>query len=368
MHSRAMKVATRLSLGFYSLTLLVLCTGVAHAESMLIPENSQGILTSKLSDIRQAQSGMNANTIDGVIVTVADEPVLLSELQKAIRLVTGNTTQILPNGKLIGGRLSAKDAQAVLEQLINQKILSIRVRELGLNLGEDELDSELSNFLQSQNISDEKFAEILKAEGETVESHREEFRKQVETQRFIGRVIRPLVSVTDDQIMGYYLQENVGRRQSERIKLRSLMIEIPASLSNEETLMKRKNIETIRKEIDSGRPFAELVRLYSDAKDAIKTSGELPARPLNELPEKVRSALVPGKQAPYIIGPVELGSSVFFFEYLSTELGDPKEFERVKGEYESKLLNVKFRERLDEYLTSERMKVKVSYRNFKVSR
>lgn len=366
MRSPALKAAKLVTCLFSSLTPCLILPNVGLAESQLIPSQSAATLTADLQN--EPRKGINANTIDGVIVTVADEPLLLSELQKAIRLITGNSTRVTSEGTLVGGRINVKEAQGVLEQLINQKILTIRVRELGLNLGEDELDAELENFLQSQNISEEKFEAILSAEGETVESHREEFRKQVETQRFIGRVIRPLVTVTEDQVIGFYLQESAGRKKAERIKLRSLMVEIPPNLSNEEALIKRKNIESIRKEIDAGRPFAELVRLYSDAKDAIKTSGELPARPLGELPEKVRSALIPGKPAPYVIGPLELGSSVFFFEYLSTELGDPKEFERMKGEYEAKLLNLKFRERLDEYLTSERMKVKVSYRNFKITR
>lgn len=366
MRSQALKAAIYGVYFFASFIPSLLISDQGQADSQLIPSQATAALTADLK--KQPQSEANANTLDRVIVTVADEPVLLSEFQKAIRVVTGNATRITAQGTLVGGRLSPQDAQALLEQLINQKILSIRVRELGLNLGEDELDAELQSFLRNQNISEEKFAEILRAEGETVESHREEFRNQVETQRFIGRMIRPLVTVTDDQVMGFYLQENAGKKKAELIKLRSLSVEIPTSLSNEEALIKRKNIETIRKEIDAGRPFVELVRLYSDAKDAIKTSGELTARPLNVLPEKLRAALTPERTAPYVIGPIELGSSVFFFEYLGTELGDPKEFERLKGEYEARLLNLKFRERLDEYLTSERMKVKVSYRNFKISR
>lgn len=365
---RALTNHFHISQSVTALAFFILCLFAtsAFAETQIITSTASETLTADISD--KSRSGMTSKTIDGVIVTVADEPVLLSELQKAIRLISKGATQMTPEGKLTGGPISAKDAEAVLEQIINQKILTLRVHEMGLNLGEDELDAELAQFLRGQNISEEKFGEILKAEGETVESHREEFRIQVETQRFIGRVIRPLVTVTDDQVLGFYLQENAGRKKSERIKLRSLMIEIPETLSNEEALMKRRNIETIRKEVDAGRPFIELVRLYSDAKDALKTSGELPARPIGELPPKLTSAFVPGKPAPYVIGPLELGNSVFFFEYLSTELGDPKEYERVKSQYEAKLLNQKFRERLDEYLVSERMKVKVSYRDFKISR
>lgn len=308
------------------------------------------------------------NTIDAVIVTIADEPLLLSELQKAIFIASQKQTRMTPQGQLVGGSLTTTDAEIILEQLINQKILGIRTRELGLNLSEDELDSELKSFLQQQNISEDKFQEILRAEGETTESHREEFRKQIETQRFIGRVIRPLVSVTDDQVRGFYMQQNADKEKSQLVKLRSLMIEIPSGLSNDELQSKKRNIEAIRRDIDAGRPFVELVQIYSEAKDALKTKGELPPRPLQELPEKLRTR-IKGKNPPLVVGPLEIGtSSVFFFEYLGTELGDLKEYQKMKPQFEAKLLDIKFRERLDEYLRNERAKVKVNRREFRFIR
>jgi peptidyl-prolyl cis-trans isomerase SurA len=315
----------------------------------------------------QSSGTLTSDTLDAVIVTVADEPLLLSELQQAIFQITNKSTKLNSLGKLTGGSLSTKDAEIILEQLINQKILSLRTRELGLNLSEDELDSEIRAFLQQQNISEDKFQDILKAEGQSVESHREEFRKQVETQRFIGRVIRPLVSVTEDQVRGFYLQQTADREKSQLVRLRSLMIDIPSGLSNDELQSKRKHIEAIRRDIDAGRPFVELVQIYSEAKNVLQNRGELPPRPLTELPEKLRER-IKGKNPPLIVGPIDLGTSVFFFEYLGTELGDQKEYEKLKPQFEAKLLDIKFRERLDEYLRTERNKVKVKRRDIRFER
>lgn len=315
-------------------------------------------------DSTNQTGSINASTLDAVIVTIADEPLLLSELQRAIYLASQHQTRMSSTGQLIGGSMTSTDAEVILEQLINQKILSIKTREMGLNLGEEELDSELRTFLQQQNISEEKFAELLKAEGETVESHREEFAKQIETQRFIGRVIRPLVSVTEDQIRGYYSQD---REKTQLIKLRSLMIEIPARLSSDELQAKKRSIEAIRRDVDAGRPFIELVKLYSEDKDALKTNGDLPARQLSSLPEKLQVRLK-GKKPPLVVGPLEIGSAVFFFEYLGTELGNQKEYEKLKPQLEARLLDIKFRERLDEYLRSERLKFKINRRELKILR
>lgn len=360
-----MSIATfkRFTPAFVRLTIACAIATIAEPMAIATPIEKFSVAQNANAAPETPTNAINANTIDGVIVTVADEPVLLSELQRAIFQASQQTTRLSSAGQLMGGPLSPGDAEVVLEQLINQKILSLRVRELGLNLSEDELDAELRGFLQNQNISEEKFEELLKSEGESKESHREEFRRQVETQRFIGRVIRPLVSVTDDQVRGFYMQQSSDKDKSQRVKLRSLMIEIPPGLSSEELQVKKRNIESIRRDVDNGRPFVELVQIYSEAKDAIKTKGLLPSKPLSELPEKLRIKLK-GKTEPTVIGPIELGLSVFFFEFLGTELGDEKEFEKQKATYEAKLLDLKFRERLEEYIKSERMKVKVNRRRF----
>jgi parvulin-like peptidyl-prolyl isomerase len=341
-----------------------------YAETILAKTSAQSSALTKDINSKPVQ-GMNANTLDGIIVTVADEPLLLSELQSAVASeslrVKRKLTQVTPQGKLIGGDMNIDEAEIILEQLINQKILSIRIRELGLNVADDELDGEVKAYLQGEGISESRFQELLRAEGRTEDAFREEFRKRIETQRFIGRIIRPLVSVTEDQVRGYYLQRNADKSKTMLVKLRSLMIEIPAGLSNEERQAKKRNIETVRKELDAGRPFVELVRMYSDAKDAIKTEGLLSPRPLNELPEKLR-ALLNGKTPPLVVGPLEIGLTFFFFEYLGTEMGDQKQYEKERQRYEAELLDLKFKERLDEYLKNERLKFKVNRRSFSLSR
>jgi peptidyl-prolyl cis-trans isomerase SurA len=354
------------------LALLGSLCGVKSVQAETVLSKAPAQATALTKDLKSTtRQGMTANTLDGIIVTVADEPLLLSELQAAVAgeslRVKGKLTQITPQGRLIGGDLAVEEAELILDQLINQKILTIRIRELGLNVADDELDSELKAYLQSKRISEAQLQEILKAEGQTEDSYREEFRKSIETQRFIGRIIRPLVSVTEDQVRGFYLQKNADKSKTMLAKLRSLMIEIPSGLSNEERQAKKRIIDTVGKEINAGRPFVELVRIYSDAKDAIKTEGLLPPRPMNELPEKLR-ALLNGKTPPLIVGPIEIGLTFFFFEYLGTEMGDQAQYQKERAKYEEELLDLKFKERLSEYLKNERLKFKVNRRNFNLSR
>src|SRR6185312_10317363 len=66
------------------------------------------------------------NTIDGLLVSVSDQSILLSDLQNAILAASNGQTQILANGKLIGGKMTPEQANQILQSIINQKVLQIK--------------------------------------------------------------------------------------------------------------------------------------------------------------------------------------------------------------------------------------------------
>lgn len=303
--------------------------------------------------------GFGRDTIDGVLVTVAEDVILLSDLQRALRASSDGQTTLLPTGELRGGALGPRDAEIILESLVNQKVLGQRVKEMGIDVGPDELESEINAFLKQQDVTREEFERELAKEGETVDSHREEFRNQLETQRFIGRVIRPLVTVTEDEVKNFYMQQvGAAANPTQKVKLRSLMINVPADLQESQRQAKQERVANIRKEVDSGATFASMVKLYSESPDALKTEGLLPARPVRDLPAELQTRLKEIKPGQ-VVGPLQLGSSVFYFEFLGFEIDNAGEFQAQKAQWENRLLELKFKERLDDYVRAERTKIKI---------
>lgn len=305
--------------------------------------------------------------LDAVLVSVGEEIILFSDLQKAVKLASSGQTVLEPGGKLRGGAIGEKETQQLLEQLTDQRILALRVREMNLNVSDDELESEIQTFLKNQNVTKDQFMEMLKTEGETYSSYREEFRKQLETQRFVGRVIRPLVSVSEDEVRNFYLQQTGVDERAQKIKLRSLMINMPSDLTEVQKQTKNVAIANIKKEVASDADFAELVKLYSEAPDAIKTGGLLPPKSPKELPAEVWKKIKETKQNG-VVGPITIGSAVFFFQYLGTDVNNLADFEKQKSQLENRLLETKFQERLNEYLKAERAKTKISRTDIKIYR
>jgi parvulin-like peptidyl-prolyl isomerase len=319
------------------------------------------------SSALSAETPFKDNTLDGILVTVGDDPILLSDLQRAVRATSNGETTLRPDGTLVGGALTPPDVIKIRDQIIDQKVLGLRVKEMGIDVGPEELDSEITALLKQRNYTREDFEKFLAQEGETEEAYREEFRNQLETQRFIGRVIKPLVGVTPDEVRNFYLQQARTTLSSQKVNLRSLVINLPADLPESQRLAKQERINSIRKEVDSGAAFASLVKLYSESPDALKQEGLLPSRNVAELPKELQEKLGSAKPGQ-VVGPLALGSSVFFFEFLGFEMKDSTEFESQRPQWEGKLLDVKFQERLEEYIRAERTKVKIVERPFQIRR
>lgn len=288
---------------------------------------------------------------DGILVTVGDEIILLSDLRKAVRLASNGAASIDASGKIKGAGVTEKDVNQLLDQLIDQRILALKVRELNIGVNDDELETEIDNFLKGQNLTRERFLVMLRDEGETFENYREEFRRQLETQRFVGRVIRPLVSVTDDELRNVYLQKSGTSERAQKLKLRSLMLNVTGE-SN-------KKLESIKNSIAKGADFAAVVKQYSESPDAQKNGGMLPPKSPGELPAEVWKKLKDAKLND-VVGPFTIGSAIFFFQYVGRDINNLADFEKQKAQLESQLLEAKFQERLAEYLKAERSKVKIS--------
>ena len=306
---------------------------------------------------RQEWTALERSTQDAIVANVGGTILLLSDLRSAVALASKGKSEITPSGSLLGDGMKPTEIQDVLDKLIEQSILEIKVKELSLEVTESELDDEIAQFLRQRDISHSDFLRMVAAEGETEQTHRAEFKRQIETQRFIGRVIKPLVTVTDEEVRSFYLsQRSDGVQASEKLTLRSLMLR---GRTSEPGIGKR--IESIRAAINGGTAFEVVTKQNSDAPDANSSGGLLPPRKSSELPPTV-AAQLKDKPLGTIVGPIEIGSSSFMFELVARESVDDTQFLRERDTWKQRLLERKFGERLKSYLKSERDKVRVEVR------
>lgn len=307
----------------------------------------------------------NHGVVDGVLATVGDQVILLSDLQRAIFLESKGQTKLLPNGKLEGGTLSSEQANQIFESIVNQKILQIKAKDLGFEVTEDELTQRIDDFLKQQNYTKEDLERQLQNSGVSFEEYRKDFRNGILKQQVIGRVIVPLVSVSNDEVNGFYLQQTKQTKQIKSVKLRSLMIHVPENFTY--TPFDFPLVKKIESLIVEKKDFAELASEYSMSSEAKKTAGMLPSKPFQDLPTELRQKIASLKPGD-VVGPISIAGSVFFFQYIGAEFSNDSDLQKNFNAWKNKLQEVKFSERFSEYLKNEKTKLRVITRSFAISR
>ncbi len=306
------------------------------------------------------------NTIvDGILVSVADRAILLSDFQKLLYTATEGKTSIDANGKLSGGEITPEQAQQMLNFFINQKILEVKAALIGIEVSEEELTQKINDFLTQQHLTQTDLEIQLGKAGKSMKEYRSEFKSEILKQELIGKVISPLVTVTDDEINNFYLHETGQMKQITGAKLRSLMIQIPDNWTKKP--LQTPKILEVTKAISKGEKFIDLVKKYSMASDATQTLGILPPKPLAQLPIELRKKLQVLK-INQVVGPILIGPSAFFFEYLGPDFSHNSELKTNYASWKNKLLNKKLDERLASYLKQERNNIRINERPFHISR
>ncbi|MES2614708.1 MAG: peptidylprolyl isomerase, partial [Bdellovibrionota bacterium] len=149
------------------------------------------------------------------------------------------------------------------------------------------------------------------------------------------------------------------------VKLRSLMLNLPENYTGDP--LKFDSAVKIQKALAEGKDFVELVKSYSAASNASQTAGVLPPRSVGDLPTELRQKLANLKLND-VVGPLHIGRALFFFQYIGSEFGSGSDLKANYTSWKNKLLNIKYDERLTEYLKNERTILRVNMRPFHITR
>ena len=163
-------------------------------------------------------------------------------------------------------------------------------------------------------------------------------------QEIINYEVRRKISVSDKEILEYYLTHKPEFTRPERITLREIVI-LFEDATREEA---RSRAEAVRRELDAGGDFEALVARESQApsKERGGLVGPFGRGELRPELEKAAFALKPGQVA----GPIE---SSLAFHLVKMESRDAEEvipLEKAKDGISEQLREAMFKEKIDAYL------------------
>ncbi len=289
--------------------------------------------------------------IDRIIAVVNDDIITLSELKEArSALIDQMGTEFL-------GEIDKSNADSeILDRMIESKLIHQAAERMGIHVSEIEVDRAIEDVKKRNNIDQSTLIQALSANNMTYQDYREKMRNDITEVKFIDKVIKSKVTISDDEIFSYYNRNKDRFTDPPEVRLRQILLLVPREASDVEKKEIYKRALAVLEEIKRGADFSTLASRYSDGPNA-SNGGDLGFVKMGEIDpalEKVAFRLDIGEVSPVIT------TSNGFHILLVTDKrkGRQKPLSEVKEEIQSIIFKDKEKEAFNDWL--EDMK-KLSY-------
>ena len=215
--------------------------------------------------------------VDRIAAIVNGKPVMYSEIQKKIKKGQPVSLSQYP------AKDSDSDYDKALNDEINYQLVLQKIEEFEIEISDADVDAEIQAFLKQRNLSPAGLREALRGQGMTYEEYQKDFRNQMIMRKFQGRVISPLIKITDKDIENYYIKKTGSTSENVRLRLRKIFISIPSGAVTAVRKAKEDRAKEVYGKLENGMDFVEAAKIYSDDPGAKESGGLMPAVKLNDL-------------------------------------------------------------------------------------
>lgn len=261
-------------------------------------------MASSLASVSFAQSSVDSavsQLIDRIVVVVNDEVITRQEadevLQNAIRQLEKQGTQ-LPRREIL--------EKQILERMILKRVQLQRAHELGLVVSDGEVEQTLRRIAQDNDLSMEAFRQTLQNEGTDIRTFREEIREEILMVRLKEQEVNSRVNVTDSEVDNFLQTQENSAVGNDDYRLAHILIQISEQMDTKRVEARNQHAQTALERLKQGADFAQVAAEFSDAPDAMQ-GGVLDWRPIGQMGPLFANLLVTmqiGELTPVIRSPI----------------------------------------------------------------
>jgi len=193
--------------------------------------------------------GQESPTSPDVAAMVGDLPVFVSEVRRTLQ------------GSLQGTKIN-KSRAAVLQartlaRLIQQRLITLRLAEIGQGATQTEIDTAIAQLKEQLAAKKKTIDEFLKERGTTIEAVRADVAFQIGTSHYLG------VELNDEALEAFF-NENRPRYDGSRLNVAHILLQIDGPNKAAATKLVLREAEALRERIVSGKiTFEQAAREYS---------------------------------------------------------------------------------------------------------
>jgi parvulin-like peptidyl-prolyl isomerase len=278
-----------------------------------------------------------AELVEGIVARVNNKLITQSEYEKRLAA----TRQ---------GRSSDNQTRlVVLEDMIKEKLLEERAKEMAVSATDEEIDAAVARVKAQYNLStDQEFENALAQTGLTKDELRRQMRENITLQKVIGREVASRIDQSDDALrLEYERQKEKLYALPETAKVSEIVLKFSSS-DPADRQQTAQRAEELRQRIAQGAPFADLAKEFSQGTTKDR-GGDLGAVQKGELVESLDAGIFvnPPTEFP---PPVVTADSIHLFRVTDRKAAGYRPFAEVKEDLKKRISDDLYEKRFTEYM------------------
>jgi len=285
--------------------------------------------------------------LDRVVASVDGDPITLHDLKTfaAINKVTLSDP----------GDLNSPETKSILKGVISERLLESEVKKYKDQIDDRQIDEYISNFEQSNGLTDAQLRAQLQSQGHTYEEFRKHSRMELQKMIMIQKEVRGKVNISPDEVKAYYdahpEEFSVGK---ETFKLAQILIAVPANATPAQVEAARVKADSVHKQLVDGADFGKLARQYSDD-DSKSQGGELGDFSRGDIVDPIQKAIDHMKGGE-ISEPIRTDHGFHIVKLEEHEQSGAKPFSEVSGQIQDKLVSRKAQQQFGTWVDNDLVK------------
>lgn len=239
-------------------------------------------------------------SIDQIVAVVNDEVITRNELNNAINTAVNNLRQqgVQPPEK------SSLERQ-VLETVIVKLIQLQHAKEMGLSVGDSELDETIHRIADDNQLTLQEFYSVLEQDGISFHKFRQEIRDEIIMARIKEREISNRVNVTEGEVENFLRTQETSAIGNDEYLLAHILISVSDRMDPIQIQERSQRAEMAHNKLLEGVDFSQVAAEFSEAPDAME-GGILDWRPIAQMGANFAELLSPlqkGEITPVVQSP-----------------------------------------------------------------
>ena len=158
-----------------------------------------------------------------------------------------------------------------LEIIIDEKLQLQQAKKMGLEVDDESVEAAVKNIEGQNGLKEGQLAEMLEAEGNSLESYKKRIRDQIAVSKITRFELGSRMNISDRRIAKYYHDHQKEFWEPSKARVRHILILFEKESSIKKKKKKNREIKKILSEIKNGKDFSEAAKMYSE--DVSASSG-----------------------------------------------------------------------------------------------